>query len=76
MSKANMQDSFLNQLRKDGEQVSLYLTSGFLIKGKVRSFDQFTVLINGAGDKQHLVYKHAIASIGVGTDQPTRIEDQ
>lgn len=76
MTKPNMQDSFLNHLRKDGQQVSLYLVSGFLIKGQVRSFDQFTVLVNGDGNKQHLVYKHAIASIGVGTDQPVRIEDE
>lgn len=76
MTKVNMQDSYLNQLRKEGKPVSLYLISGFLIRGTVRSFDNFTVLISGDGNKQQLVYKHAIASIGVGTDQPIRIEDQ
>jgi host factor-I protein len=55
--------------------VSLYLTSGFLLRGKVKSFDTFTVLLEDK-NKKHLVYKHAIASVGVGTSEPIRIEDQ
>lgn len=73
--KPNLQDSFLNQLRKDGETISVYLTSGFLLRGNVKAFDTFTLLLEDKG-KQHLIYKHGIASIGVGTSEPTRIEDQ
>lgn len=72
----NIQDNFLNQLRKDGETISVYLTSGFLLRGKIKSFDKFTMMLDDRSGKQHLIYKHAVASIGLGTDQPIRIEDQ
>ena len=56
----NLQDSFLNQVRKDGGEVRLIMLDGTEMKGQVRGFDNFTLIIysNGA---QSLVYKHAIA---------------
>ncbi len=58
----NLQDFFLNQVRKDNTAVTLYLVNGFQIKGFVRGFDSFTVVMDVEG-KQQMVYKHAISTI-------------
>ncbi len=58
----NLQDSFLNQVRKDNVAVTIYLINGFQIKGSVKGFDNFTVILEIEG-KQQLVYKHAISTI-------------
>ncbi|RYL92232.1 RNA chaperone Hfq [Sporolactobacillus sp. Y61] len=57
----NIQDTFLNQLRKDGIFVTVFLVSGFQLKGKVKAFDNFTVLLDSEG-KQQLIFKHAIST--------------
>ncbi|MFT8871275.1 MAG: RNA chaperone Hfq [Sporolactobacillus sp.] len=57
----NIQDVFLNQLRKEGTFVTVFLVSGFQIKGKVKAFDNFTVLLDSDG-KQQLIFKHAIST--------------
>ncbi|MGF2615748.1 RNA chaperone Hfq [Rossellomorea vietnamensis] len=57
----NIQDQFLNQLRKDSTQVTVFLLNGFQIRGQVKGFDNFTVLFESEG-KQQLVYKHAIST--------------
>lgn len=62
----NLQDSFLNQVRKDGVPVTIYLVNGFQIKGMIRGFDNFTVVLESDG-KQMLVYKHALSTITVDT---------
>jgi host factor-I protein len=59
----NLQDMFLNQVRKEGVGVTIYLTNSVQLKGHVRGFDAFTVLLDQAGKPTQLVYKHAIASI-------------
>jgi host factor-I protein len=58
----NLQDSFLNQVRKENVPVIIYLVNGFQLRGAVRGFDNFTVIIENDG-KQQLVYKHAISTI-------------
>lgn len=58
----NLQDSFLNQVRKENMPVVIYLVNGFQLRGAVRGFDNFTVIIENDG-KQQLVYKHAISTI-------------
>lgn len=58
----NLQDVFLNQIRKDGTPVTIFLLNGFQIKGFVRGFDNFTVVMDSDG-KQQLIYKHAISTI-------------
>ena len=58
----NLQDSFLNHVRKENLAVVIYLVNGFQIRGLVRGFDNFTVIIENEG-KQQLVYKHAISTI-------------
>ncbi|MFC4323350.1 RNA chaperone Hfq [Litchfieldia salsa] len=57
----NIQDQFLNQLRKDGTFVTVFLLNGFQIRGTVKGFDNFTVLLETEG-KQQLIYKHAIST--------------
>lgn len=58
----NLQDVFLNQVRREKSQVTIFLTNGFQIKGTVQGFDNFIVLLDSDG-KQQLVYKHAISTI-------------
>lgn len=58
----NLQDFFLNQVRKDNTGVTIFLINGFQIKGFVRGFDSFTVVMDVDG-KQQMVYKHAISTI-------------
>lgn len=58
----NLQDSFLNQVRKENVPVVIYLVNGFQLRGAVKGFDNFTVIIENEG-KQQLVYKHAISTI-------------
>ena len=64
MSKiqVNMQDGFLNQVRRDNIPLTIFLMSGFQIKGLVKGFDNFTVLLDVDG-KQQMVYKHAISTL-------------
>ncbi|WP_270171395.1 RNA chaperone Hfq [Paenibacillus sp. SYP-B4298] len=57
----NIQDTFLNQLRKDSVPVTVYLTNGFQIRGVIRAFDNFTIVIDSEG-RQQMVYKHAIST--------------
>ncbi len=58
----NLQDSFLNQARKENMLTTVFLVNGYQIKGVVRSFDNFTLLLEVEG-KQQLIYKHAISTI-------------
>lgn len=58
----NLQDSYLNQVRKDNVLATVYLVNGFQLKGLVKAFDSYTVLLDVDG-KQMLVYKHAISTI-------------
>lgn len=61
-SPINLQDTFLNQVRKENLPVTIYLVNGFQLKGLVRGFDNFTVVIEFEG-KQQMVYKHAISTV-------------
>jgi len=58
----NLQDVFLNQVRKEHIPVTIYLTNGFQLKGTVKGFDNFTVVLDSEG-RQQLIYKHAISTI-------------
>jgi host factor-I protein len=61
-SQLNLQDTFLNLVRKDKIPVTIYLVNGFQIKGLVKGFDNFTVIVE-LDNKQQLVYKHAISTV-------------
>ena len=58
----NLQDTFLNQLRKDKSTVTMFLMNGFQLHGVVKGFDGFTVVLDSDG-KQQLIYKHAISTV-------------
>lgn len=58
----NLQDAFLNQIRKEGIQTTVYLVNGFQLKGTVKGFDNFTVVLDSDG-RQMLIYKHAMSTI-------------
>lgn len=58
----NLQDAFLNQVRKEKILVTIFLVNGFQIKGLVKGFDNFTVIVELDG-RQQLVYKHAISTV-------------
>lgn len=59
--KSNLQDTFLNTLRKSNSLVTVFLLNGFQLKGTIKSYDNFTVLLESEG-KQQLIYKHAIST--------------
>ncbi|MGP1471412.1 MAG: RNA chaperone Hfq [Schwartzia sp. (in: firmicutes)] len=58
----NLQDMLLNQVRKENIMVTIHLVNGFQLKGNVRGFDNFTVILESMG-KQQMVYKHAISTV-------------
>jgi host factor-I protein len=77
MSKqiTNLQDSFLNLSRKEKIALTIYLVNGVPIKGRVLSFDNFTILLE-VDKKQNLIYKHAVSTILPVKPIPyTNIED-
>jgi len=57
----NIQDTFLNQLRKDQIQVTVFLINGFQIRVLIKAFENFTIIIEVEG-RQQMVYKHAIST--------------
>ncbi len=70
----SLQDNYLNQLRKDKMPVVVYLTNGVRLKGVVKAFDNFVILLKEA--TQQLVYKHAVSTIVPERDIDTRFEGQ
>jgi len=58
----NLQDAFLNKLRKERIPVSVFLVKGTRLQGIVTFFDQFTILLEN-GNTQQLIYKHSISTI-------------
>ena len=61
MSKGQIQDPFLNVLRKERVPVAIYLVNGIKLQGNIESFDQFAVLLKNTVSQ--MVYKHAISTI-------------
>lgn len=62
MSKSqNLQDNFLNILRKDHTPVSIFLVNGIKLQGKIDSFDQYVIMLKNTVSQ--MVYKHAISTI-------------
>ncbi len=62
---AGLQDAFLAECKRQGTPVTVYLVNGFQLRGVVKGFDPFTVLLEYER-KAHLVYKHAISTISPG----------
>ena len=60
--KVNIQDMFMNNLRKNRTNVTIFTTNGVMIKGTISSFDTFTIVVST--DKgQQMIFKHAISTI-------------
>lgn len=82
MNKAvnNLQDVFLNQARKNRIPVTIHLVNGFQLKGFVKGFDNFTIILDNDG-KQTMIYKHAVSTVTplkavLYTVQPTEEETE
>lgn len=63
----NIQDSFLNQARRERATLYIHLLDGQDLHGKISAFDNFTIILqNDDEDEQYLVYKHAVATVSPG----------
>jgi len=70
----SLQDNYLNQLRKEKMPVVVYLTNGVRLKGVIKGFDSFVILLKEAS--QQLIYKHAVSTIVPERDLDIRFEEQ
>src|SRR5262249_59958680 len=60
---ANLQDGFLNQLRRQRIPITLFLSSGVQLRGQLAGFDSFVMILESPGKPTQLVYKHSIVSV-------------
>ena len=58
----NIQDAFLNTIRREKTTVTVYLVTGAKLLGKIKSFDKFSLLLE-SGSQEQLIFKHAISTI-------------
>jgi host factor-I protein len=70
----NLQDGYLNQLRKEKIPVVIYLTNGVRLKGLIKGFDNFVILLKETS--QSLIYKHAVSTIVPERDVEIGFEEQ
>ena len=61
-NEINLQDRMLCALRQQGVTTTVFLTNGFQMRGVIRGFDSFVVILDSDG-KQQMIYKHAISTI-------------
>lgn len=61
-TKTNYQENFLLQARREAVPVTMFLMNGFQMRGVIRGFDAFVVVLESEG-RQQLIYKHAISTI-------------
>ena len=59
----NLQDQFLNALRKEHVLVSVFLVNGIKLVGKIESFDQYMVMLKGHDNVSQDIFKHAISTL-------------
>jgi host factor-I protein len=60
---ANLQDGFLNRLRRQRIPITLFLSSGVQLRGQLAGFDSFVMVLESPGKPTQLVYKHSIVSV-------------
>ena len=58
----NIQDSFLNNARKDKTVITLYLLSGVKLSGRIKSFDKYSLILE-TNNQEQLIFKHAISTV-------------
>src|SRR3954453_15667510 len=61
----NIQDSFLNNARKDKSLVAIYLLSGVKLSGRIKSFDKYSLVLE-TNNQDQLIFKHAISTVVTG----------
>jgi host factor-I protein len=61
-SPQNIQDAFLNTVRREKDAITIYLMNGAKLTGRIKSFDKFSVLLE-SGVQEQLIFKHAISTI-------------
>ena len=61
-NEINLQDRMLSVLRQQGQTITVFLTNGFQMRGIIRGFDNFIVILETDG-KQQMIYKHAISTL-------------
>jgi host factor-I protein len=62
LAQPNIQDVFLNHVRRDRVAVTIHLMDGRYFQARIKNFDKFAIIFDVEG-KDHLVFKHAIATI-------------
>jgi host factor-I protein len=68
-SPQNIQDAFLNTVRREKDAVTIYLMNGAKLTGRIKSFDKFSVLLE-SGAQEQLIFKHAISTISHARRHP------
>jgi len=58
----NIQDSFLNNARKDKISLTIYLMSGVKLSGRIKSFDKYSLVLE-TNNQEQLIFKHAISTV-------------
>jgi host factor-I protein len=58
----NIQDSFLNNARKDKVVLTIYLMSGVKLSGRIKSFDKYSLVLE-TNNQEQLIFKHAISTV-------------
>ena len=61
-----LQDAYLQAIKRENAPVTIYLRNGFQLRGHVRGFDNFTIILE-YDNKPHLVYKHAVSTVSPQT---------
>ena len=61
----NIQDVYLNTVRRDKAPVTVFLISGVKLIGKIKGFDKYSVILE-ANNQEQLIFKHAISTVAIG----------
>lgn len=70
----NLQDAFLNKVRREKLSITIFLLSGYELRGFVKGFDNYTIILESGGEEQ-LIYKHAISTLKT-TDPMNLLEEE
>ncbi len=65
----NIQDSFLNNARKEKSLVAIYLLSGVKLSGRIKSFDKYSLVLE-TNNQDQLIFKHAVSTVVTGRVAP------
>ena len=61
-NEINLQDRMLSALRQQAQNITVFLTNGFQMRGVITGFDQFVILLQSDG-RQQMIYKHAVSTM-------------